>query len=954
MHGRRDSFDMAHLAQESAAPAPGGQAAELLRLVGALCAEAHPGRQTGVGLDSSLERDLGLDSLALVELLARVEARFGVRLPEGTIGRIETPADLLQALQRAAPEPWRFAGGPAVGEPAPGMAKGRPDQAQTLVEVLEWHGAAHAERPHVLFHRSDSETELLTYGGLLGGAREVATGLLRGGVQAGQSVAIMLPTGSGFFHAFYGALLAGAVPVPLYPPARLSQIEDHLRRQAGILDCCLAAVLVTVDEARLAARLLKTWVASLRNVVTVEELRSAGPAPATSLKAGDTALLQYTSGSTGNPKGVVLSHGNLLTNMRAWTDAVRLTSTDVCVSWLPLYHDMGLIGAWLGSLYNACLLVLLSPLDFLSRPQRWLWNIHHHRGTVTAAPNFAFELCLKRPTDADLAGLDLSSWRLAANGAEPVSPDTVERFCERYGRYGFRREAMMPVYGLAECAVGLAVPPLGRGPRIDAVARERLLRDGRAEPALPGDAHALRFVGCGRALPDHRMRVVDERDRELPERRVGHLQFRGPSATSGYFRNGEETRRLFHGEWLDSGDIAYLADGEVFLTSRAKDVIIRGGQNIYPYELEDAIGDLPGVRKGCVAIFGAPDLASATERLVAVVETRPAPEDMDGEARQRLEQQVNERALDLLGMPLDEVRLAPPRSVLKTSSGKIRRAATRDRYLSGRLGEAGRPPWRQIARLALSGAAAQGRRGGGLVAGWLYAVYGWSLFALIAPAVWLWTAVSPRTDWNRAVSRGAARLFARLSATKFHVTRREALPRDTPFVGVANHASYLDGILLMAALPRPFAFVAKRELAQQRVAGSYLRGIGARFVERFEVQQSVEDARGLARLAGSGQSLVFFPEGTFTDSPGLRPFHMGAFLAAAQAALPVVPIAIRGTRAVLPGGGWRPRRGAVTITIGVPLRPAGSDWNAALALRDAARAHILHYCGEADLEAATP
>src|SRR5690606_38768279 len=233
------------------------------------------------------------------------------------------------------------------------------------------------------------------------------------------------------------------------------------------------------------------------------------PAPLPAAAPNALALIQYTSGSTGDPKGVELSHANLLANIRAWGGTVGLSSTDVCVSWLPLYHDMGLIVAWLGSLYHACPLVLMSPLDFLARPERWLWAIHHHRGTVAAAPNFAYELCVKRLADVPLDGLDLSTWRLAANGAEPIDPDTPARFAAAFARYGLRPETLTPAYGLAEATVGLAVPPPGRGTRTDRVERERFQRDRIATPADADDARALRFVSCGPPLPGHELRVVD-------------------------------------------------------------------------------------------------------------------------------------------------------------------------------------------------------------------------------------------------------------------------------------------------------------------------------------------------------------------------------------------------------------------------------------------------------------
>jgi len=229
---------------------------------------------------------------------------------------------------------------------------------------------------------------------------------------------------------------------------------------------------------------------------------------------------------------------------------------------------MGLIGAWLGSLYVGSRLVVMSPLAFLTGPERWLWAVHRFRGTLSAGPNFSFELCLKRIDDVRIAGLDLSSWRMAFNGAEAVSPDTVTRFSERFARYGFRSSAMTPVYGLAESSVGLLFPPGGRGPLIDRVRREPFMTHGKAIPAAPDEAHPLRFVACGRPIPGHEVRIVDETGLEVGDRVEGRLEFKGPSATSGYYRNPAETKRLFHGDWLDTGDRAYLAAGEVYVTGR--------------------------------------------------------------------------------------------------------------------------------------------------------------------------------------------------------------------------------------------------------------------------------------------------------------------------------------------------------------------------------------------------
>ena len=928
---------------------PGGRDVEAaaVALTRQFLAELQTGsaRARPVTPASALERDLGLDSLCRVELAVRLERAFGVSLSERALAGAVTLGDLVVALRESnaaavPPEPGAVL--PALAEPA----ATRLVDATTLLEALDWHAAAHPDRVQIVHLGEDGE-QRISYRELKQRADEVAAGLQRFGLEPRQSVAIMLPTCPEYFHTFFGVLRAGGVPVPIYPPARLSQIEDHVRRHAGILSNAEVAMLVTVPEARGVARLLEARVTGLRRVVTVAELVAGAGSPApVPVRRDDIAFIQYTSGSTGNPKGVVLTHGNLLASIAAIGQAIEIRDDDVFVSWLPLYHDMGLICAWLSSLYFAIPLVVMSPLAFLARPERWLQAIQRYRGTISVAPNFAYELCVKRIDDAQLAGLDLAHWRVAANGAEPVVPDTMRRFTERFARCGFRAESMMPVYGLAECTVGLLSPPLGRGPRIDRVRREPLSESGRAEPATADDPAALRFPSCGRPIPGHEVRIVDTLGREVAERTEGRLEFRGPSATSGYFRNPEATRQLFDGDWLDSGDRAYAADGEIYLTGRVKDIVIRGGRNIYPHEVEDAVGVVEGVRRGCVAAFGSTDARSGTERLVVLAETR----EQGAAAREAIRERIVAATLAVLGEPPDEVVLAPPHTVLKTSSGKVRRAACRELYEAGQVGARAHAGWWQVLRLIAGSLLPQVRRavlaGVDLASG----VYGLLLFALFAPLVWVLTAVTPRPAAAWKLNGLAARALLRLTGMSVRVEGLEHLPR-TPCVLVANHASYLDGIVLMAALPQPFGFVAKREFLAQPVTRIYLRRLGVLFVERFEHSQAVDAAGQIADAVKSGQSVAIFPEGTFRHMAGLRPFRLGAFAAAVAGGAVVLPVAIRGTRGVLRDGQWLPRRGPVTITIGAPQSAPASArdaFAASVALRDAARAHILAHCGEPD------
>ncbi len=919
-------------------------AAHLLHLIATLSRELRSARDLPrVSLESRLGEDLGFDSLGRTELLLRIEQTFSVSLPGSTLAEAETPADLWRAMEAAGVRRGHTTL-QLPAEAAQGPVESIPSAAATLTEVLDWHADAHPDRVHAWLREREEHVEPITYAQLRETALAVSGGILDAEPMPGSRVALMLPTCAGFLHAFFGILYAGCVPVPIYPPARPSQLEDHLRRQAVILANAGAEFLVTVPEARVLADFLRSKVASLRSVETVEGLRGRGGSEAAPARAArDVAFLQYTSGSTGDPKGVVLSHANLLANIRAMGRAMEVEpGRDLFVSWLPLYHDMGLIGAWLGSLHFAVPVSIMSPLIFLARPESWLWEIHARRATLSGAPNFAFDLCVGRIDDAAIEGLDLSSARMVVNGAEPVRAASVRAFCERFAAHGFDPGALAPVYGLAESSVGLAFPKTGRGLLAERVDRTELTERSRAVPVTTEHSDAIEVVACGSPLPGHQFRVIDESGREVPERSQGRLQFTGPSSTVGYHENAQATRDLFDGDWLETGDLAYVAGGEVYPTGRIKDVIIRGGRNIHPHELEAAIGDLPGIRHGCVAVFAAAGPGQA-DKLVVVAESRLE----DGLARDRMRRSIEAAAVDVAGIAPDDVVLAPPRAVLKTSSGKLRRAATRSRYLDGRLHEPGPAPWRQLLGLWLSTRAAGLLAGGRRTLGHAFAGYWWAVVVSLALAVWPLMVVLPRRTWRWRVLQAAAHVMLKLTGTRLTVSGETIPERDA--ILVANHCSYLDSLVLVAALPGETAFVAKAELAPQLIAGTFLRRIGVLFVERFDDARGLGDMDDVTKAARAGRRLAVYPEGTLTRRPGLLAFKLGAFAAAAAARVPVVPVTLRGTRSVLRGGQWFPRPGNVQVTVGRRLLAEQDGFDAAIALRDAARAAILAGCGEPDL-----
>jgi 1-acyl-sn-glycerol-3-phosphate acyltransferase len=701
--------------------------------------------------------------------------------------------------------------------------------------------------------------------------------------------------------------------------------------------------------------LLKSLAPSLSAIVEVSELleaeRPLAPGSA-SVDPSDPALIQYTSGSTGDPKGVLLRHENLLANVRAIGGVVRITPTDVGVSWLPLYHDMGLIGAWLTPLVYGFPVAIFSPLAFLARPERWLWTIHRRRGTVSPAPNFAYELAARKVQDADVEGLDLSSWRAALNGAEPVSEKTLDRFQKKFERHGFRRTSFLPVYGLAEASLLLAAPELGSGVRVEAFDRASFESSGEARPPSGDGLEPLRLVSLGRAIPGHEVRIVDERGEVVPERREGRLVFRGPSVTPGYYRNERATAAVLSEDgFFDSGDRAFFAEGELFVTGRAKDLIIKGGRNLIPQELEAAASEVPGVRAGSVVSFGVDDPSLGTERVVLVVETR----EEDEERRSRIASEVERRVAELVGVPPDDVLVVAPRTLPKTSSGKIRRSACRALYLRGELGRPPRPSARVTARLALFSALASMKRGRERSGRLLYGVYVTAItIAFVAPA-WLLVVLGlPRRSLSALVRR-ASRLYLALAGIRYEAHGLDVLRgRPGPFIFVSNHASYLDAVPVMAAIGCDYAFVVKREAASWPVIGRFIRRLEHIPVERVDARESIASTDALKAALERGRSLVLFPEGTFTRADGIRPFKLGAFQLASECFVPVVPLALVGTRRWLRDGTLVPRRVPIRIEIGEPIEAARTSgegsFSAALRLKEQAADAIARRVGEPRLD----
>jgi len=518
-----------------------------------------------------------------------------------------------------------------------------------------------------------------TYAELQASAFRVARALREAGLRRGDLVALVIADAEQFLTALFGASIAGVVPASLYPPATAGDLSRYFTLTAGILRTAGARAVVTSAALTSGFEAVRTSCPELALVLSREDLVAPPLEPDALPSLDDIAFVQFTSGSTSAPKGVALSHRNLSANVNAINGPAGLgtTADDSGVSWLPLYHDMGLVGMALGALYSARPSVLLSPQAFVKRPAEWLKAISHYRGTVSFAPSFAYDLAVRRVRERDLEGVDLSCWRVAGCGAEPIHAATLAAFAERFALVGFRAASFLPCYGLAEHVLAATFPPRDRAPRVQHLSASQLT-EGRQATAAQAGEQSVTLVSCGRALPGHEIRIVGADGREAQEGEVGEITLAGPSVMLGYYRDAELTAETIRCGWLHTGDLGYLSEGELFVCGRAKDVIIVNGRKYHPQDLEWAVFGIMGVRRGRVVAFGIGE-QGASERVVIVVEPSGTA------AADVLADTIRRCISDAFGLYVDEVVLVPSGTIGRTTSGKVQRAATRARYQRGAL-----------------------------------------------------------------------------------------------------------------------------------------------------------------------------------------------------------------------------------------------------------------------------
>ena len=548
---------------------------------------------------------------------------------------------------------------------------------ETLGEALDY--AASGTLGFNFHDARGALTRAYRYAELRTDALDMALRFIAMGIAPGDRIALIAETSPQFAALFFGAVYAGAWPVPLPLPTSFGGRGSYVEQIRVQLASSDPALLVYPPE--LAA--MAEDAARVANVEGIDwdtlATRPATPTPLPQADGDDICYLQYSSGSTRFPHGVAVTHRALLNNLAAHGHGMALLPTDRCISWLPWYHDMGLVGCMLSPMANQVSVDYLKTEDFARRPLAWLDLITRNPGTsVSYSPSFGYDICSRRVSTQTKASerFDLSRWRLAGNGADMIRPDVMQAFVDTFAPAGFKANAFLPSYGLAEATLAVSIMPPGEGIRVELV-EETELSGSDARHDRPQRYRAI--VNCGKPVRDMKVEVREEDGTPLPERAIGKIWCSGPSIMAGYFRDPEATAACMVDGWLDTGDMGYLSDGYVYIVGRAKDMIIVNGRNHWPQDIEWAVEQLPGFKQGDIAAF-AITTPGGEETPAVLVQCRTS----DEAERVRLREEIRERVRSVTGMNC-VIELIPPRTLPRTSSGKLSRSKARNLYLNGEI-----------------------------------------------------------------------------------------------------------------------------------------------------------------------------------------------------------------------------------------------------------------------------
>lgn len=563
----------------------------------------------------------------------------------------------------------------------------------TVAEKLLWLYEKYPESPSIYLLASQQPDLAITYSSLVRGSTNFAVALHAAGIQPGEVVVLILQHGVDLIYSFFGAILNGSIPAIMpYLTEKLSP-EQYRRSLTALFEVTAPSAVITYPEFVSEVQQAVGTSSSIRRVLVSDQITPQSELnvsifdDALHRSAQDILLLQHSSGTTGLQKGVALSHQAIFNQLDSYSHALALNSSDVIVSWLPLYHDMGLIAGFILPILNKVPLVLLSPFDWVRAPQKLLQAVDKYRGTLSWLPNFAYNFSAQKIRSRDLEGIDLSSWRAVSNCSEPMVWKSHQMFLERFQPYGLHPNALTTCYAMAENVFAVSQGGIGSPVTVDCISQRGLLVDRIARPASRGE-DAINMLSAGYPLENTRLQILDHSQNPLPERLVGEIAISSDCMLTGYYNRPDLNDKAFHLGWYLTGDLGYIANGEVYITGRKKDLIIVGGKNIYPQDLENLASEVDGVHPGRVVAFGVPNDLTGTEDVVILAEVdfdegKTAASDLEHSPEAtRITDEIRLRVTRGSDIALHYVRLVTRGWLIKTSSGKVARAANRKRYLA--------------------------------------------------------------------------------------------------------------------------------------------------------------------------------------------------------------------------------------------------------------------------------
>ena len=556
----------------------------------------------------------------------------------------------------------------------------------SLLTSLQHHQQTQPDRTALTFLHEDQTTTELTYRKIWSEVQTYAAALYRTGVQPGDLVILVLPQSLELVHAFLGAVYLGAVPsIFAFLSSRMDAALYHQRVKTLVAQSGAKCVITFPDFQAELETLLSGLDCRVLNIAVVKNRDTIDLETVTlSTRSGeDTAFVQYSSGTTGLQKGVPVSHQAIVEQIKALSRVVNLQVDDVEVSWLPLNHDMGLIAGMLLPLMSGIPLVLMSPFYWVRSPSVLFWAIDRYHATHCYMPNFAYSHCTLNIRERDMEGLDVAHMRMFMSGGEPVHYETLMGFLKRFEPYGVRPEMLSAGYGLAEVTCGLSTTPAAQFPHVDWVDAEQMSREKIAKKVDPNNEQKMSIVSCGKIMPGTLVKIVDEAQNILPDRVVGEVLMSGSFAFQGYFQQPDLSSTVLKDNWVHTGDLGYIAEGELYICGRKKDLMIIGGQNFFPEYLEQAVLEISEIRPGRSVAFGVEDPKLGTEMAVMICELKePLPE----EEQHRVIREVRRRVVQATDIALGDIRLVERGWIYKTSSGKKARNLNREKYLKEFIG----------------------------------------------------------------------------------------------------------------------------------------------------------------------------------------------------------------------------------------------------------------------------